>query len=204
MRKSQLTALAASGLVLFGLFFVPAGAFADDDDDDDDRDSSVIEPGKREHDETDRKHKDLEERYGKDGHLIVPPLVIRPEKDGEEHVIVAPPTGVGNTSGQNSIAPIGESANIEGASIGRGFVLTTPSGGSVGQVVGANVGQLANETLTSFDPEQNLPVEIGTSKAGSKTPADIFIESATVGLIAMGVGAISLGAIAGTRAIRRK
>ncbi len=204
MRKSQLTALAASGLVLFGLFFVPAAAFADDDDDDDDRDSSVIEPGKREHDETDRKHKDLEERYGKDSHLIVPPLVIRPEKDGEEHAIVAPPTGVGNTSGQNSIAPIGESVNIEGASIGRGFVLTTPSGGSVGQVVGANVGQLANETLTSFDPEQNLPVEIGTSKAGSKTPADIFIESATVGLIAMGVGAISLGAIAGTRAIRRK
>jgi hypothetical protein len=204
MRKSQLTALAASGLVLFGLFFVPAAAFADDDDDDDDRDSSVIEPGKREHDETDRKHKDLEERYGKDGHLIVPPLVIRPEKDGEEHAIVAPPTGVGNTSGQNSIAPIGESVNIEGASIGRGFVLTTPSGGSVGQVVGPNMGQLANETLTSFDPEQNLPVEIGTSRAGSKTPADIFIESATVGLIAMGIGAISLGAIAGTRAIRRK
>ncbi len=203
MRKSQLTALAASGLVLFGLFFVPAAAYADDEDDDD-RDASVIEPGKREHDETDRKHKDLEERYGKDGYLIVPPLVIRPEKDGEEHAIVAPPTGVGNTSGQNSIAPIGESVNIEGASIGRGFVLTTPSGGSVGQVVGANVGQLANETLTSFDPEQNLPVEIGTSKAGSKTPADIFIESATVGLIAMGVGAISLGAIAGTRAIRRK
>ncbi len=204
MRKSQLTALAASGLVLFGLFFVPAAAFADDDDDDDDRDSSVIEPGKREHDETDRKHKDLEERYGKDGHLIVPPLVIRPEKDGEEHSIVAPGTGVGNTSGQNSIAPIGESVNIEGASIGRGFVLTTPSGGSVGQVVGPNMGQLANETLTSFDPEQNLPVEIGTSRAGSKTPADIFIESATVGLIAMGIGAISLGAIAGTRAIRRK
>ncbi len=203
MRKSQLTALAASGLVLFGLFFVPAAAYADDEDDDD-RDASVIEPGKREHDETDRKHKDLEERYGKDGHLIVPPLVIRPEKEGEEHSIIAPSTGRGNTSGQNSIAPIGESVNIEGASIGRGFVLTTPSGGSVGQVVGPNMGQLANETLTSFDPEQNLPVEIGTSRAGSKTPADIFIESATVGLIAMGIGAISLGAIAGTRAIRRK
>lgn len=203
MRKSPLTALAASGLVLFGVFFVPATAFADDEDDDD-RDTSVIEPRKREHDETDRKHKDLEERYGKDGHLIVPPLVIRPEKEGEEHAVVAPPTGLGTTSGQNSIAPNGDSINIEGASLGRGFVLTTPSGGSAGQVVGSNAGQLVNETLTSFDPEQNLPVEIGTSQAGSKTPADIFIESATVGLIAMGVGAVSLGAIAGTRAIRRK
>ena len=53
MRKSPLTALAASGLVLFGVFFVPATAFADDEDDDD-RDTSVIEPRKREHDETDR------------------------------------------------------------------------------------------------------------------------------------------------------
>jgi hypothetical protein len=203
MRKSQLTALAASGLVIFSVIFAPAAAFADDEDDDD-RDSSVIEPSKAPRSETDRKHKDLEERYGKDGHLIVPPLVIRPEKEGEEHAVVAPPTGLGSTSGQNSIAPNGESINIEGASLGRGFVLTTPNGGSAGQVVGSNAGQLVNDTLTSFDPEQNMPVEIGTSQAGSKTPADIFIESATVGLIAMGVGAISLGAIAGTRAIRRK
>ena len=35
MRKSPLKALAASGLVLFGVFFVPAIAFADDEDDDD-------------------------------------------------------------------------------------------------------------------------------------------------------------------------
>lgn len=203
MPKSPLTAMVASGLVLFGVFFAPATAFADDEDDDD-RDTSVIEPGKREHDETDRKHKYLEERYGKDGHLIVPPMVIRPEKEGEEQGMVAPSTGFGATSGQNSISPKGESTNIEGASLDRGFVLTTPSGGSVGQVVGSSAGQVVNETLTSFDPEQNLPVEIGTSQAGTKTPADIFIESATVGLIAMGVGAVTLGAIAGTRAIRRK
>jgi hypothetical protein len=39
-------------------------------------------------------------------------------------------------------------------------------------------------------------------KPATKSPSQIFAESATVGLTAMGVGAIALGGVAGVRAIR--
>lgn len=198
MRKLPLVAAAASGLVLFGVFFAPNIALADDDDEDD---SSVVEPYRPGHSETDRKHKDLEDRYGKEGHLIVPPLVIRPEKDGEEDLVVSPPTSTG-TATQNSVLPNSQPITTQKSSAGS-FVLTTPHGQPVGSIAGTPP-VLANETLTSFNPEQNMPVEIDSRNLTNKTPADLFIESATAGLIAMGVGAISLGAIAGTRAIRRK
>ncbi len=189
MRKSSLAAIAASGLVVFGILFVPSLALAEEaEGTPKDSDSSIVEPTRPGHSETDRKHKDLEERYGKEGHLIVPPLVIRPENDAE----------------QVEEDANGELVSSQKTSVNSGFVLTTPSAGITGESVNPTAGSLPAEVLTSFDPEQNLPVEIDSSKLAGKSPADMFIESATAGLAAMAIGAIALGAIAGTRAIRRK
>lgn len=50
----------------------------------------------------------------------------------------------------------------------------------------------------------NLPVELGSLQPAKKTPADVFVESATVGVGAMAVGAAALGAVAITRGARAR
>ena len=50
----------------------------------------------------------------------------------------------------------------------------------------------------------NVPVELGTVQPAKKTPADVFVESATVGVGAMAVGAVALGAVAVTRGARAR
>jgi len=50
----------------------------------------------------------------------------------------------------------------------------------------------------------NLPVELGSLQPAKKTPADVFVESATVGVGAMALGAAALGAVAITRGARAR
>jgi hypothetical protein len=54
------------------------------------------------------------------------------------------------------------------------------------------------------DPKLNAPIDISNAQFTKKTPADMFLQAAQVGLYAMGVGAIALALIAATRSIRRK
>lgn len=145
MPKIELVALAATGLLIFGGVFTSAPAFAEDDD-------FENHPGD-ESSETELKHRELEEKYGKDGHLSLPPLVIRPE-------------------GFNKLPP----------------------------------GPNQNRPTETFmiNPEKNIAIDISAVSPAKKTPADVFLESATTGLLAMGFGAVGLGILAGTRAIRRR
>lgn len=55
-----------------------------------------------------------------------------------------------------------------------------------------------------INPEKNIEIDISAVSPATKTPADVFLDSATAGLFAMGFGAVGLGVVAGTRAIRRR
>lgn len=145
MPKIELVALAATGLLIFGGVFTSAPAFAEDEESENHSES--------ESSETELKHQELEEKYGKEGHLTLPPLLIRPEGFRKLHF------------GSSQDRP--------------------------------------TETVM-INPEKNIEIDISAVSPAKKTPTDVFLESATTGLFAMGFGAVGLGVVAGTRAIRRR
>ena len=196
MPKIELVALAATGLLIFGGVFTSAPAFAEDDEKEDIEKSSQVESNSQDQQgddeeseedsnksqeseldesrETELKHQELEEKYGKDGHLTLPPLLIRPE---------------------GFVGP-GLSALVGGAGSFLGFRPDpkTPSGAT---------SERPTETVM-INPEENIEIDISAVSPVKKTPTDVFLESATTGLFAMGFGAVGLGVVAGTRAIRRR
>ena len=176
MPKIELVALAATGLLLFGGVFFSAPAFAEDSEEKAGTSSEVDtqEGLEEETSETEMKHQELEEKYGKEGHLTLPPLVIRPEG----YVDISGATLVGGASSFD-LAPL----------------IPQPRSGTHKN--------RPTETMM-IDPEKNVEIDISTVSSARKTPAEVFIESATMGLFAMGFGAVGLGVVAGTRAIRRR
>ncbi len=78
--------------------------------------------------------------------------------------------------------------------------------GSAGNGVGEQLNPPANpETLKdagNADPAGNVPVDPKSIKANQGTPADVFFNSATVGLGVMGAGALALGGFAVRRSIK--
>ena len=195
MPKIELVALAATGLLIFSGVFTSAPAFAEDNDtegDEDSKNSSQVSPTPKPQDaqgesqeseedesrETELKHQELEEKYGKEGHLSLPPLVIRPEGFSEP--------------GRSTL--VGGAGSFIGVGLGLGPAPKRPPG-------------VASERPTEtvmINPEKNIAIDISAVSPAKKTPADVFIESATTGLLAMGFGAVGLGVVAGTRAIRRR
>ena len=200
MPKIELVALAATGLLVFGGVFTSAPAFAEDDEDDDSGPTSIILPTSKPQEvkpeerkkfedsedaesskvelnesvETELKHRELEEKYGKEDRLSLPPLVIRPEG----YIDISKSTKVGSA----------------GTVVGL-----TPNP----QVPIASHNNRPTETVI-IDPEKNIEIDISAVDLARRTPADVFLESATTGLFAMGFGAVGLGVVAGTRAIRRR
>jgi hypothetical protein len=98
MRKLTPAAFLISGIFVFGTLvanslIVSAPAFAEDEDD---ATSSIQEvepqhgPG---HSQRDKKHEEIEQKFGKQGRLAVPPMVIRPMSEnsaGADFVAVNP------------------------------------------------------------------------------------------------------------------
>ncbi len=146
--------------------FSSAPAFAEDDE--------LENHSEEQSSETDLKHQELEEKYGKEGHLTLPPLVIRPE-------------GYVDISRVSLIGGAGAFAGLPA---------------NPGPHIGTHKDR-PTETVI-IDPEKNIAIDISAVTSARKTPADVFMESATTGLFAMGFGAVGLGVVAGTRAIRRR
>lgn len=127
-------------------------------------------------------HGDKPKRHGGDDFQIsVPPMVITPNKDESE------------SEQEGSEAP--KSA----------FKVSPPQGG---QDVSASVPdadgnqQVIEPNSAAFDPNANEPINVQTINPTKKTPADVFIESAQVGVGAMAAGAAILGVTAAVRGSR--
>lgn len=171
------------------------------------------------------KRNELEQKYGKAGKLSLPPLVIRPKRDTDEvtessafesddedddydssetatpSATKSDKTGKASagsaTAGTNDSGSTSESSGADtgvGAA-SAGFIAINPA--AKNSVVTSKAGTLVN-------PEQNVPIDISNVQFTRKTPADVFIQAAQVGLYAMAVGAVALSLIAASRAIRRK
>ena len=230
MRKLAPAAFLISGILVFGGLFIATPAQADDEDQA--PTSDVIEtpkvhepkPSKEPH----IKRDELEQKYGKQGRLSLPPLVIRPKRDTDEvsedswideddakpaknpnkspnklnSGLATTTDKTGAASAGSAPAPVrsGSSTDSSGSDSGvskasAGFIAINPA--AKNSVVTPKAG-------TMVDPKLNAPIDISKAQFTKKTPADMFLQAAQVGLYAMGVGAIALALIAATRSIRRK
>ncbi len=70
------------------------------------------------------------------------------------------------------------------------------------QPVGAVEGKLLD--AANIDPHANMPVDPKTIGSAGKTPADSFLQVATVAMTTMAAGSVALGAFAIRRSIRLK
>lgn len=215
MRKSAPVAFLLAGFLVFGGLFTASPAFAEDDENDDST-SEVVEvdspptvhPPKPSHapkPEGEKKRKELEEKYGKKDRLALPPLVIRPIRDTDDLEAEADEddedeedSSVAGSSVRQTPAPQNPMVSEVSGSVGiasAGFIAINP-------VSASNAGNAASGR--AVNPEQSNPIDISQVKFSRKTPAEVFIQASQVGLYAMAVGAVALGLVAASRAIRRK
>jgi hypothetical protein len=234
MRKLAPAAFLISGILVFGGIFVATPAQADDEEDT--STTEVVSPPKPqaprpEHTDAPRpkpskephiKRDELEQKYGKQGRLSLPPLVIRPKRDTDE-VTESSALDVADdddssetaTTSTTKIDKTGKASAGSATAGTNGTGSSSQSSGSESGVSKASAGFIAinpaakNSLVTSkagtlVNPKQNAPIDISKAQFSKKTPADMFLQAAQVGLYAMGVGAIALALIAATRSIRRK
>ena len=231
MRKLAPAAFIVSGTLVFGGLFLSTPAYAADDEGEKSSVSTEThetekpeKPQKPERLEPhpDKVHRELEEKYGKEGRLSVPPLVIRPKR--ETDAFISTPNGLVEIKETDSDASpdTSVSSGTKAATTNKGLI--APSTGTPGSTVDSSIGSSVGSASAGFIainpakksgvttqtsgvqvfPEQNLPIDISHANFERQTPADVFIQAAQVGLIAMAGGAVVLGGVAASRAIRRK
>jgi hypothetical protein len=64
--------------------------------------------------------------------------------------------------------------------------------------------QVIEPKTSAVDPNANAPIQMDSVHPNAETPADVFMNSAKIGVGAMAVGAIALGATAAVRGARSK
>lgn len=214
MRKSAPVAFLLSGFLVFGAVAFSAPAYADDDEDEET--SEVVEspsPLKPKHKKGEEKRKELEEKYGKQGRLSVPPLIIRPKRDSDDLEGVESSEVEDEDEEAQSTQSVTPDAPVTGAGakvLGGQSAADSPSSLGIASTNFIAINPMtaadgaAGGTGRAVNPQQNAPIDISKVRFTRKTPAEVFIQASQVGLYAMAAGAIVLGLIAASRAIRRK
>ena len=210
MSKSRITAaVVAMALVGMPVILGSSAAFAATATGTSDTSSAPsFTAADRDEDETEGE----ESNHSDNHHGVIPPVVIRPHQEGDEYDEedgdddengaggTLPPLPGATPSPGSTAAPT--RGNVDGfgpASNQRGQFVVAPLGGP-GSNGGPGAG--AGPQVSKIDPQAAPPIKMQGVQTSVKTPSQIFMESATVGLTAMGVGAIALGGVAGVRAIR--
>ncbi len=189
MSAKKLAATALLTLVLISQ--ATFAAFAEEDGGDDDGftapTSRPLNPAPNE-----RKHHSESESKRSEGktgafQVAVPPVVITPDLDDA------------NSEGD---------ATVKGAGIGKQAFKVSPPKGANGAAAtvpdAAGNQQVIEPNSAAFDPTANAPIEMSNVRPNSKTPADVFIESAQIGIGAMAAGAVVLGITAAVRGQRSR
>lgn len=123
-------------------------------------------------------------------------------KEGEQFQVAVPPMVI--TPDQGSDDEAGEASNGS-ANPKQSFKVSPPNNGvpandSVPDTAGNQ--QVIEPNSAVFDPNANKPIQMQNIHADKKTPADIFFESAQIGVGAMAAGAAVLGVTAAVRGVR--
>lgn len=208
MSKSRITAaVVAMALVGMPVIFGSSAAFASTSTGTSDSSTAPsFTAADRDDEGEDGEESDNESHH----HGVIPPVVIRPHQEGDEYGEGDDDDDDDEDGAGGTLPPLPGATPAPSASpyadseFGpaynqRGQFVVAPLGGP-GSNGGPGAG--AGPTVSRIDPQAAPPISMQGVQTSAKTPSQIFMESATVGLTAMGVGAIALGGIAGVRAIR--
>ena len=147
------------------------------------------------HTEDEEGHDDGDEDEDDEDHRgSIPPVFVvpgkkKPHHDRKHHLVTPPPMN-SNTSKIDPVTGLPATTSSIDPVTGDEFVL-----------VGAGQGAEAN-SLGGVNPKQARAIDISQVKAGMRTPADQFMDSAYLGMGMLGLAAIGLGVTAGVRSIR--
>ena len=174
-----------------------------------------------------KKRKELREKFGDKDSLGLPPIVIHPEDDsddeGESSAQIVKPRKKPSTSA-TSPAPASPTTNVDpsittntqslkGGQLATGSAAIAGSGAGASQSVstsGSTTSVTQNQSTkqqtgsANTTQEQVAPIDVKSIDFTGKTPADKFVEAATVSIGAMAAGAIALGAVAMLRGKRQQ
>jgi hypothetical protein len=219
MKAKSIGALLISGLFAFSALFASAPACASDFDDEKDSSQSVESPSPfkssrpkptsksvesyqfedDDDDDDDEFDQRVKKKYGSRDHLSVPPLVVKPGHDDDD-----------DDDGYVAEAEATDESTSKISSAGRSVLqsetlsVTTPQLSSVVPNSGTVAAVAGSSLQTTQDIQTGQKMDLTKVKIQSKTPAERFMDAALVGLAAMGAGAIGLGAMASSKALRRR
>lgn len=203
MRKPKLLAIMLSGFLVIAGIVAPQAAFADpavpavdnpnsaafstaSEDEEENEDEAEDEDDESE-DEVDEDEQESEKGYG-----------VRPIKPKREKVVDDPDTVI-----DESLAFTTSELNELRTRFGSADAMELPP-----LLVKPKVGggfQVQSETADLTEqPELGQSINLENISRRHESPASEFFEKAQVGLVAMGAGAIALGAVATTRAVRAR
>lgn len=160
----------------------------EDGDDEDDDEGEEYEHG------SGYSHEEEHENHG-----YIPPVVIKPHEDddADEDDETFPNGGLTPVpSASATPSALTGSSLPDGATLRGGRYDLAPVDPTMETPEGFKA------QVNSVDPQAAPAIDVAGIKTTAKTPADIFMESATLGLSAMGVGALAFGGVASVRAIR--
>ena len=128
---------------------------------------------------------EIREQHGHEGSMQIPPLVIKPR------------------GGSGDGGPGGDDGPAGSGAAGFGHYDVAPVTGGPGDPLGGVPGANAGGSV-KFDPEGGTPVgrhpiDLKHVNFSQPTPADVFMQSATVALGAMGIGALILVGLTASR-----
>ncbi len=164
----------------------------------------------------------------KENHHQIPPVIIRPKhygdnesghknesedsnenesEDGDDDgagFVVPGPGPIPSPAPSDSGSPATGVTNSDdigtsnaGATQGRQYNVSPVGGVSQNSSI-----EPAEANAGALNPEAAPPVNLASIQTSGKTPADVFMESATIALTALAIGAVAMGGVASTRAIR--
>lgn len=198
----------------------------DDSTDDADESDSMVKlekPSPSEKRESEKLRRELRKKFGSHDNLTVPPVFIHPEDQDDEldedesdddSAAIVPkkkPT-VSPSPAATATATPEPSVTATTSSLKGGSIIPNPSSVTTGQQASVSeptqsinqpqqqTGQTSADTVVS--PTQANLIDLQQVEISRQSPADKFIEAATISLGAMGVGAIALGAVTVIRGSR--
>jgi hypothetical protein len=115
--------------------------------------------------------------------VAVPPMVITPDVDDA----IVNSTGIKTSKHKFTVAPPSKAKNSK--------TKVPDKDGNL---------QVIEPKTSAVDPNANAPIQMDSVHPNAATPADVFMNSAKIGVGAMAVGAIVLGATAAVRGARSK
>jgi len=149
--------------------------------------------GDKHHDEKDDDDDDDEEDED-ESHENIPPVFVVPGSKKDHH--------------KRPLKPAIPSLNVPQALpeiITPNAIKQSISGSEVSEseyMVIASNDPAAKKALGMIDPHESKPIDVALIRADIKNPSDQFLDSAYLGLGALGAAALGLGSVASIRAIR--